>query len=516
MTTDLFYSLANTYQIKQVVLTTNVSHGMLMERAACVSAQYAFNLVSKYKKNIYVLVLVGPGDNGNNALETAVYLARKKLLVTVATYLVKKNLSSHMCHMIQHARSAGVVFLDTKMAPNRYLTVRSWSLVVDGLFGTGLNRSIASNLRTVIMHINVMLKCYVLSLDVPSGLHANTGSIYGIAVRATHTLTFVRNKLGLYTCDGKEYSGQIVLATLGINNKNFLDYTYSYINHPKKFENVFQKRLLINTHKGTYGDVIVIGGAYGMYGASLLAARMAMHAGSGRVFLSFISTLSAPQCDYTYPELIIRSIDQIQFGTAVIVIGPGLGTSKFACNILLRVLETSNLLVLDADALNLIAMQPALQCKLQERHYNIQIITPHPLEAARLLGITVFTLQRNRPRYARFLARRFQCIVVLKGAGTLIALPNGCIIVNTTGNSALSKAGTGDILAGLCGAFLAQGLSPIISATASVWLHGKAADNLVSNHIGPIGITTTELILAIRNLLNQCWRHFMSLFYLKS
>ncbi|MFZ1180631.1 MAG: NAD(P)H-hydrate dehydratase, partial [Herbaspirillum sp.] len=207
--------------------------------------------------------------------------------------------------------------------------------------------------------------------------------------------------------------------------------------------------------------------------------------------------------DSRYPELMIRQADRTEFGAATVVAGPGLGTSHHARDVLARALNTQGCIVIDADALNLIATTPNLQHRLQHRPPHTSIITPHPLEAARLLGASSANIQHDRLQAARLLARHFKVIAILKGAGTVIALPDGEIVINTTGNPALSTAGAGDVLSGLCGALLAQGRPVMQAALAAVWLHGKAADRLVDLGIGPVGLSASEIIPAVRALINH-------------
>lgn len=495
------YSIAEITKIKTATLVDFSSYS-LIQRAGIISATYVMNLTAT-KKNVCILILVGPDNNGCNALETASCLALSNLFVAVALYVTTTNEKTDIYRALQHARNNGVIFLNT--ANFSYLFYRPWTLIIDGLFGIELTHAIYGKLRAVISYIN-RLTYFILALDIPSGLNADTGSVIGgvkgIAVKATYTLTFIGDKPGLHTCDGIDYSGNVTISTLGINRRYFIA-TNACINNLSLFNSCLIKKREYNTHKGMYGNVIIIGGAHGMAGALILAARMAMQAGVGRIFAAFIE--NPPIYDNMYPELMMRNANDIKFSDAtVVVIGPGLGTSRQAYHILSRVLiETRCQLLIDADALNIIAIKPDLQHKLQQHSQYMNIITPHPLEAARLLNITVSDVQFNRLSTARLLANYFQCIVILKGAGTIIALSNKTVVINTTGNSALSKAGTGDVLSGLCGAFLAQGWKTKAAALASVWLHGKAADELVSYGIGPIGLTMHELIYMIRNLINK-------------
>ena len=237
-----------------------------------------------------------------------------------------------------------------------------------------------------------------------------------------------------------------------------------------------------------------------MTGAVLLAASAGAMTGAGRVFAGFIDT--APPFDPVHLELMFRSAKSLNPRRGAIVVGPGMGMSREAHDLLSRMLSTDLTLVIDADALNLLAVEPGLQHRLIHRH-AATLLTPHPLEAARLLEISVEQIQHDRLGAAKKLATKFQSVVILKGSGTVIANPAGQIVINTTGNPALATAGTGDVLAGLCGSLLAQNWPLWQTALAAIWIHGDAADSMVTDGLGPIGITATELLPYIRKSLNQ-------------
>src|SRR5450830_662017 len=500
------YSIAEIRQIENAVKAKLPSY-TLMQRAGEACARLALSLVAG-EDEIHVLILAGPGNNGGDALEAAHYLSQFDLHVAVALHADEAKQPDDARRALQRARESEVEFLD--VADPGHLTSQRWTLVVDGLFGIGQTRPIAGKLRACVEYVNT-LRCPVLAIDIASGMNADTGSVIGgtgcVAVRATHTLSFIGDKPGMHTCDGEDFSGDILLESLEIEESCFVT-PHARLNELSLFSSALKPRAG-NTHKGSYGDVIVVGGAHGMGGAPVLAARMAAHAGSGRVFIAFVE--DAPAYDSVHPELMMRQADRVEFGAATVVVGPGLGTSRHAHDVLERALEAQGRIVIDADALNLIAAEPGLQHKLQNRagegdRLCTSIITPHPLEAARLLDSTTAMIQNDRPQAARLLAEHFKCIAILKGAGTVIAFPDGEIVINTTGNPALSTAGTGDILSGLCGALLAQGWPTVEAALAAVWLHGKSADLLVQQGIGPVGLTASEIIPAVRSLFNQIIR----------
>jgi hydroxyethylthiazole kinase-like uncharacterized protein yjeF len=227
---------------------------------------------------------------------------------------------------------------------------------------------------------------------------------------------------------------------------------------------------------------------------------MALMAGAGRVFAGFAGPV--PAYDSLHPELMCRHADDLRADHGVVVIGPGLGMSRHAHDLLSRAVSSAPALVIDADALNLIAAEPALQSRLAQRRAP-SLLTPHPLEAARLLGTDVHAVQSDRLSAANALAQRYHATVILKGSGSIIADPGDIPVINATGNPALATAGSGDVLAGLCGALLAQGWPVRASALAATWLHGSAADQMVADGTGPIGATASELMPWIRNALNK-------------
>jgi ADP-dependent NAD(P)H-hydrate dehydratase / NAD(P)H-hydrate epimerase len=255
-----------------------------------------------------------------------------------------------------------------------------------------------------------------------------------------------------------------------------------------------------NSHKGSYGDVLVVGGSAGMQGAVILAARAALHAGAGRVYAGFFGT--APSFDPMQPELMCRDAGALDFASGVVLAGPGLGVSQEARLLLEKIVALAPVLVLDADALNLAAADVGLREKIASRT-GATLITPHPAEAARLLGSDTAAVQADRLKAAATLAKNLHAICVLKASGSIIAAPDGQAVINPTGNPALASAGSGDVLGGLCAALLAQGVPAWEAALAAVWLHGAAADALVEQGVGPIGLCAGELITAIRVQINR-------------
>jgi len=467
--------------------------GTLMRRAGEAAAQHALALLGGAASGApggTVLVLAGPGDNGGDALEAAANLAALGCAVEVI-HLAGAAPSADARQALARAQAAGLAFIDDAAPGARYC------LVIDGLFGIGLARPLAGHARALAELANAM-RCPVLALDVPSGLDADTGAVIGpggIAVRATDTVTFLGDKPGLHTGDGCDHAGRVHTSWLEVDAAVLAQ---ARLNDPALFAACLAPRRR-NSHKGSFGDVAVLGGAQGMLGAALLAARGALYAGAGRVFVTALDP--ALGVDPVQPEIMLRDATGFAFERRVVAAGPGLGDSSQAMRLLGKVIDGGGPLLLDADGLNLAAASPDLQERLARRDGPL-VLTPHPLEAARLLGVTATIIQADRLENARELAQRLNAVVVLKGAGSVIARPDGEVAINPTGNPGLATGGSGDVLAGVCAALLAQGWPAWEAALGAVWLHGAAADRLVAEGAGPIGLTAGELPRAIRTAYN--------------
>lgn len=259
----------------------------------------------------------------------------------------------------------------------------------------------------------------------------------------------------------------------------------------------------VDAHKGSSGSVAIIGGDQSMLGAVLLAARAALFSGAGRIYAAMLSQ-TALSVDPLHPEIMMRTPEALAtLGQLnAVVIGPGLGPSDRAVELLTFWLKKEHPLVLDADALNLIAKYSHLTTLVKGRQGAI-IVTPHVGEAARLMATSVTAIQENRVDAAIALAQALQVTCVLKGAGTVVAEKNGQYCINSTGSPALATGGTGDVLAGVIASLIAQGLEPVYAAKLGVYSHGAAADALVGKGVGPVGLTASEVLIEVRNVLNQ-------------
>jgi hydroxyethylthiazole kinase-like uncharacterized protein yjeF len=487
------YSVAEIRAVEQSAAAT-LEPGTLMQRAGQAAANVALALLAG-QANRSVLLLAGPGNNGGDALEAAANLAHASAGVDVSVIHLAgtQPVSAETAQALARAQESQVRFLDA-------LPEGAPGLVVDGLFGIGLARPLDGAARNMVEAVNA-LGWPVLALDVPSGLDADTGAVvgpHGAALFASRTLTFIGDKPGLHTFEGRDHAGVVQVDVLAIEPEHFQP-SAAGLNEPALFAGQLKPRAN-NTHKGSFGDVAIVGGAHGMAGAAMLSARGALYTGAGRVLVAALD--QGPAFDSVQPEIMFRDAAGYPLGEGTLVVGPGMGGSAHAMALLARALAGDAALVLDADALNLVSASVDLQQRLTARAAP-KVLTPHPLEAARLLAVTSAEIQHDRLAAARTIAARFNAIVVLKGSGSVIADPGGAAVVNTSGNPGLASAGTGDVLAGICGALLAQGWPAREAALGAVWIHGAAADRLVAQGVGPIGMCAGELPAAARAVLNE-------------
>lgn len=467
----------------------------LMQRAGLAAAEWARELCADGRSA--VLVLAGPGNNGGDAFAMAAHLAGWSFDVRLVFTGDAGRLSADAAAALAQWQSAGGKLL-TAIPEGP-----AWGLIVDGLFGIGLQRDIGAPFDSLIAAANDLGRrhaCPLLALDCPSGLDADTGTIRGAAVHASHTLTFIAMKPGLLTADGPDCCGEVRLAKLGLDAPANLP-PEGYTVHRNQFAARLAPRSR-NSHKGSFGSVGILGGAPGMTGAALLAGRAALKLGAGRVYLG-LADPDAPRFDPVQPELMLRDAATLPaLPLDALAVGPGLGTAGAAPDLLSRALGIGRPLVLDADALNLVAADTGLAATLAARPAP-SLLTPHPAEAARLLGTSVATVQNDRIAATVEIGRRFACFAALKGCGTVIATPDGHWFVNTSGNPGMASAGMGDTLTGLVVALLAQGWDAEAALLAGVHLHGAAADALVAEGIGPIGLTAGEVGDEARGVLNR-------------
>ncbi|GAA5160889.1 NAD(P)H-hydrate dehydratase [Viridibacterium curvum] len=458
----------------------------LMERAGQAAAGCAARMLAA--RQGCVLVLAGPGNNGGDGFVLARVLREQGHEVIVACL-------AEGAQMPPDARQARAAWQAAGGQVVSEFVGSNWALIVDAIFGIGLKRPPEGRYADWIARLSQM-SAPVLSLDVPSGLDADTGRVLGAAVRASHTATFIAMKAGLLTLNGPDHCGELSLHSLDLPAEAAPGRVLG-----REF---FAAALLpraANVHKGLFGQAGVIGGATGMVGAALLTARAALMAGAGRVYGGVLDA-GGPVVDFMQPEIMLRAATDLHLLCSALAVGPGMGLSEIAAQQLRRAVAFSGPLLLDADALTLLGQSPQLQSALARRDVPA-ILTPHPAEAARLMQCATSDVQNDRVSMALEMARRYQSHVVLKGAGSVVALRDGRWLINTTGNAGLATAGSGDVLSGLVLGLLAQGWEPALALAAGVHLHGAAADWLSGQGVGPVGLTASEIAPAARRLLNM-------------
>ncbi len=447
----------------------------LMQNAGLACARLALAIAPHARR---VWVAAGPGNNGGDGLEAALHLHRWGKEVVVSGMTISGSSPSDAQAALQRAQQAGVRIQSG--VPDDWLQhMDARDLCIDALLGIGATRPLSNTLRDGVLALQ---RCpgRILAIDVPTGLNPQSGQWLGcengeaVAVHADHTLSLIALQTGLLMGHGRDASGEIWLEDLGYQPDSHDVPPLAWLNRPDG-----PKPKAHASHKGSHGDVAVIGGeamaahGMGMTGAAVLAATAALHAGAGRVILSL---LSGHASDSTPPDLMQRTWPQLDLEKLHVVCGCGGGSAVAA--VLPEILRRSAQLVLDADGLNALAQDPGLQGALHQRsHAQPTVLTPHPLEAARLLNTSTAQVQNDRLHAAQALAERFQCVVVLKGSGTVIAAPGQTARINTSGNGRLAIGGTGDVLAGLVGARMAQSLSAFDAACVAVAQHGQLAND---------------------------------------
>jgi hydroxyethylthiazole kinase-like uncharacterized protein yjeF len=434
----------------------------LMERAGAAAAELAQRVASD--SGGPVLILAGPGNNGGDALVAARLLKAQGFRVSVVSRADPRRLPPDAGEAWSAWQAAGGAVLATLPADHTF------SLVIDGLFGLGLQRDVVGEEARWISEANA-LTCPRLALDVPSGLDSDHGRVRGCALRADHTLTFIGLKPGLLTGVGRDHAGELHLDTLGLDPA-MLPATPGFALTRLEPRHALPPRRH-DSHKGDYGRIGIAGGTPGMVGACLIAGRAALEQGAGVVTLGLLDERVA--VDYVEPRLMLTSPEAlVEAALSVLAIGPGLGRTTRAHALVETAASTRCALVLDADALNLLADDPGLARRVAERDAPT-VLTPHPGEAARLLGVTSEDVQEDRIAAARRLSDIYRATVVLKGSGTVVARRDGRYAINTRGGPWLAQAGSGDRLTGMIAARLGQGMRAEDAVESAVWLHGGVA-----------------------------------------
>ncbi len=461
---------------------------VLMQRAGAAAWRV---LRARWPRASRVVVICGSGNNGGDGYVLATLAKRDGASVCVVATGTPRADSDAATARADWEAAGGQVLSPAASLPET-------DVYVDGLFGTGLARPVGGRARELIEQINAS-GCPVLALDVPSGIDADTGNVLGVALHAAVTVSFVAHKRGLLTGAALDYSGELLLDELGLPDS-------LYLRFPPDAHVLCARELAIrlahrprNAHKGLFGHVLAVGGDHGMGGAIRLAGEAALRVGAGLVSIAtrheHVTAINAAR-----PELMAHALETdnelaaLLKRASVLALGPGLGDSDWSKRLWRAALDAGLPCVLDADGLNLLAVESST---LPEQ----TVLTPHPGEAARLLGCATSDIGHDRFAAARELASRHGSVVVLKGAGSLTANPQGEIAVCPWGNPGMASGGMGDVLTGVIAGLMAQGLKAWPAAQLGVALHAQAGDSAAAQG-GQAGLLASDLFGHLRRLRN--------------
>ena len=471
---------------RMLIEQTPVSGYELMQSAGCACFS---RLIKQWHQAHNIVVFAGSGNNGGDGYVIARLLRLAERNVKVCQLGDANHIKGEALEARTAYLQAGgeIISLDESIKAD---------LFVDAIFGSGLNRDLSEEACRWIDYINTQATA-VLAVDIPSGLDADRGCARPIAVKADITVSFITRKQGMYTAAGKDYCGRIFFESLQDIDDIALQFKPNcrLLNHTEALQCLPPRRR--DTHKKNFGHVLVAGGNHGMAGAVCLAAKAALYSGAGLVSVltqtQHITTVTAvcPPLmvhDAAHPEAVKRLIHNCD----IIVIGPGLGSDAWALALMSEVLDSDKKLVVDADALHLLAKEPLTS--------NRWILTPHPGEAAHLLNTTTREIQQDRFSAALKIQDRYGGVCVLKGAGTLVA-DTAQTTVCEGGNAGMSSAGMGDVLSGVIASLQAQGLSMTDAATLGTCVHAHAGDLAAANT--PRGLTADIVINHLRAALNN-------------
>ena len=494
-----------TYRIPGIVLMENAGKG------ATEVISNAFPDIQKRK----IAIVAGKGNNGGDGFVIARYLQNRGISVKVyllADLKVLRGDAETNLQIFQKMKGEVISVPSSKDYQKVKKELEKFDLLIDAIFGTGLDAEVRGYYREVIDHINTLQEP-IVAIDIPSGLDANTGKPLGTAVRATLTVTFGLPKVGHLIPPGPDYVGEVKLVDIGYPKKLVEEEKIQthLIEHEETRQWLSTPRRL-NTHKGDYGHLLVIAGSVGKTGAAAMACEAALRVGAGLVTLAIPKSLNAimevkltevmtePLPETPKQTLSLRAFNSILRlceNKKAVIIGPGVGTFKETQSLILKLLKTMNLpIILDADGLTALATQP----KIFPTTNRSLVLTPHPGEMARIIRSTPKEVQEDRIGISRNFAQSHHVHLVLKGYRSLIATPKGEVFINPTGNPGMASGGTGDVLTGMIGGFICQGFDILPSLQMAVYLHGLAGDQM-ARELGEKSLIATDIIERIPVLL---------------
>lgn len=468
----------------------------LMEKAG----QAAFTHIhEQYPEAQQLFILAGKGNNGGDGFVIARLAAEAGLNVTVYLCAEITQLKGNALTAFKQLQKTNITVLyqSELQLTKAFFHDNHYDLIIDALFGIGYQGELSKNISNII-HTANQTGISIVSIDVPSGLNATTGHVETVAICATQTVTFIVAKQGLFTGQAAHYVGHVYLATLSLNQA-FRQHIISQVQIQGRNAIAHRPFRSAVSHKGNVGLLLCIGSYTGLPGAIRLASEAGLRAGAALV---------AVCCHHSNHQFVLNGRPELMLApdtaqslsesrhfslAKVMLIGPGLGQASWSSSLFDMVVEQEKPLVVDADALQLLAKTP-----MKKAHW---VLTPHPGEAAKLLGCSIADIEKDRFAVVKAIAKQYGGICVLKGAGTLIS-DGHQVWINTTGNSGMASGGMGDVLSGIIAALLMQLSSPIEATRLAVYLHGKAADKIAKQH-GKIGMLASDLLAPIQQLLNK-------------
>ena len=478
---------------------------VLMENAGLRSADYAASLLENRLGDARISVIVGKGNNGGDGLVMARHLFNKGFEVEVFCLAQPETFSPAAQRNWKTVDAMGmkVTFLDQARDLTLFrVKLAASRLIVDAIFGSGFKGEMTGLAKDVVEIINSVNRP-VLALDIPSGIDADSGEIGKTFVKADHTIAFALPKFGNILAPGGEYNGKLKVVDISFPKELTREKDGDDAVIDEEWALTKMKPRRADTHKGIYGHVLVAGGSVNMTGSLILAGKGALKAGAGLVTYMMpwslheavrAQNLEAMTCRLPENEdgsLGVAAAEPIlqQTGNKILVLGMGLSRTEESMALVKRILEDVNCpLVLDADAL--IALG---ELEGRKKTQHPLVLTPHPGEMSRILGWSIREVQENRIKAAKLAAEKFSAVVVLKGSRTVIADPFGKILVNLTGNAGMATGGMGDVLSGIIGALLGQGVDPLSAAALGVYFHGLAGDKAAEDK-GEMGLNAGDII----------------------
>ena len=477
---------------------------VLMENAGRAVAQVAAHRSAAIVPHAHILAVCGRGNNGGDGVVAARHLHNKGLSVEICLLAEADQLSGDAAVNYHIARHMGLTIREMPEAQDLGVCLKTAHLLIDAVLGTGASGEVRGPTRSAIEAIN-QANLPVIAVDIPSGVSADTGAILGEAVRAERTLTFGLAKIGHYCYPGRRCCGEIEIVDISLPAELVAQQDLRTSLTTGAEAAALLPARWADMHKGDAGKLLIIAGSAGMTGAAALAGLGAARSGAGLVTLAIpeslnsilestcteVMTLPLPETDqHSLAAEAAQGIEQFAQQCDAVVLGPGISrhpaTAELARTLIARLPQP---LVIDADGLNACAQLS----EVLPRRSGPTIITPHPGELSRLLDRQIPEIQQDRVGAARQAADRFGCVVVLKGAGTVIASPDGEAWINSSGNPGMASGGVGDVLTGVTGALLAGGAAPLAAAVSGVYYHGLAGD-LAARQVGRRGLLASDLL----------------------